>query len=83
MYNENGGYKCWKSVETDLVGNQRSNNHHVDNGEDEDPDAESKADVVQYPGCPAGPLRPHLVPDVVGFTGLEVREKKTFNIKNE
>lgn len=73
MPNYDGHQKYRKDAQTDLLSNQRSYNHYVDNGEDDDPDAESQGHVVQCPGCPAVPLRTRPVPNVVGFTGLRVR----------
>lgn len=65
-----------KDGETGLT---RHHNSIVDNGEDEEPNADSQARVVQSPGCLAVLLCPRPVPDVVGFTGLMVR--KIFEIE--
>lgn len=71
----NGGQNYGEDVETDLVVEHRYENHHIDNGEDEEPDADSHGHVVQCPGCPAVPLRSCPVPNVVGFTGLKGGER--------
>lgn len=60
--------KYRKDAETDLV---KHAGHHgyIDNGEDHEPDADSQGHMVQCPGHPTAPLRPHLVSNMVGFTG--------------
>ena len=57
---------------------QNELSHYLMKDPEEDVDgdehkAESQARVVQYPGRLAVPLRPRLVPMVVGFTGLKMR----------
>lgn len=60
--------KYGKDDETDLV-KLTCQNGNVNDDEDDGPDAESQAHVVQCPGHPAAPLRRILVPGMVGFTG--------------
>ena len=64
----------WEDGEADLIAARNRKYHYVENNhDDQDPDANSQGCVVQDPGSLAVPLRPRLVPTIVGFTGLKVR----------
>lgn len=57
-------------------GRHRHYDHDVDDGQENAPEAQAQGHVVQGPGCSAASLCCQVVPNVVGFSGLE-GEKKT------